>query len=102
MLELTQNNFQKEVLESVKPVLVDFFAPWCGPCQMMLPIVEELSKEMAGQGVKIGKVNVEEESELAEKYDVVSIPVFIVFKGGKEAHRVMGSQAKEKLKELLK
>ncbi len=102
MIILNKDNFQKEVLESAVPVLVDFFAPWCGPCQMMLPIVEELSKEMAGQGVKIAKVNVEENPEIAEKYDVVSIPVFMIFKGGKEVQRVMGSQAKEKLKELLK
>lgn len=100
MLELNSANFQKEVLESAEPALVDFFAPWCGPCRMMLPLVEELAAEMAGQGVKIGKVNVEEESELAEKYGVLSIPTFIIFKGGKEVQRVMGAQAKERLKEL--
>lgn len=100
MLELTQNNFQKEVLESPVPVLVDFYAPWCGPCQMMLPVVEELAKEMEGKA-KIGKVNVDGQGELAEKYEVMSVPTFLVFKDGKEAHRTAGAQAKTKLLELL-
>lgn len=100
MLKLTQNNFQKEVLESPIPVLVDFYAPWCGPCQMMLPVVEKLAKELEGKA-KISKVNVDEQGELAEKYEVLSVPTFLAFKDGKEAHRTAGAQNKEKLKELL-
>lgn len=101
MLELTKDNFKKEVLESEVPVLVDFFAVWCGPCKMMLPIVEELAKEAGGR-FKVAKVNVDEANDLAQEYEVMSIPTFIIFKNGKEVGRVMGAQAKEKLLELLK
>lgn len=101
MLELNKDNFKKEVLESTMPVLVDFFATWCGPCKMMLPIVEELAKEEGGK-FKVAKINVDESNDLAQEYEVMSIPTFIVFKNGKEVERVMGSQAKEKLLELLK
>ncbi|MEK7189368.1 MAG: thioredoxin [Patescibacteria group bacterium] len=101
MLELNKDNFKKEVLESAVPVLVDFFATWCGPCKMMLPIVEELAKEEGGK-FKIAKINVDESNDLAQEYEVMSIPTFIVFKNGKEVERVMGAQAKEKLLELLK
>lgn len=100
MLEFTTTNFSEEVLKSPLPVLVDFYAPWCGPCQMMLPVVEELAKEIAGKA-KIGKVNIDEQGELAEKYEVMSVPTFLVFKDGKEAHRTAGAQNKGKLKELL-
>jgi len=102
MLELNKDNFKSEVLEAMAPVLVDFFAPWCGPCQMMLPIVEEISKEIEGKEMKIAKVNVDAEAELAGEYGVMSIPTFILFKGGKEVERVMGAQAKGRLLELLK
>ena len=100
MLELNKDNFKKEVLESGVPVLVDFFATWCGPCKMMLPIVEELAKEEGGK-FKIAKINVDESNDLAQEYEVMSIPTFIVFKNGKEVERVMGAQAKEKLLEML-
>lgn len=100
MLELNKDNFKKEVLESTVPVLVDFFATWCGPCKMMLPIVEELAKEEGGK-FKVAKINVDEANDLAQEYEVMSIPTFIVFKNGKEVERVMGAQAKEKLLELL-
>lgn len=103
MLELNKDIFKKEVLDSTATVLVDFFAPWCGPCKMMLPIVEEISKEIEGKAaMKIAKVNVDENSELAEEYGIMSIPCFVLFKGGKEVERVMGAQAKEALLELLK
>lgn len=102
MLELTQDTFSKQVLESPVPVLVDFFAPWCGPCQMMLPAVEELAKEIDGKKGKVGKVDVDAEPELAEKYGVMSVPTFVVFKDGREVHRVSGAQAKDRLEELLK
>ena len=101
MLELNKDNFKAEVLESAVPVLVDFFAPWCGPCKMMLPIVEELAKEEGGK-FKIAKINVDESNDLAQEYEIMSIPAFIVFKNGKEVERVMGAQSKEKLLELLK
>jgi len=102
MLELTKDNFKKEVLESAAPVLVDFFAVWCGPCQMMLPTVEQLAKDVDAKKGKVAKINVDEQPELAEKYGVMSIPTFILFKGGKEVERLAGSQPKQKLAELLK
>ena len=100
MLELNKDNFKKEVLESAVPVLVDFFATWCGPCKMMLPIVEELANEESGK-FKVAKINVDESNDLAQEYEVMSIPTFIVFKNGKETERVMVAQAKEKLLEIL-
>lgn len=102
MLELNKDNFQKEVLESSVPVLVDFWATWCGPCQMMLPIVGELAQELVDQPYKVGKINVDEEADLAQKYDIMSVPTFIVFKGGVEVERVHGGQSKAKLLEILK
>lgn len=101
MLEFTTVNFSEEVLKSSVPVLVDFFAPWCGPCQMMLPVVEELAEEIDGEKGKVGKVDVDAEPELAEKYGVMSVPTFIVFQDGKEVHRLSGAQAKERLEDLL-
>ena len=88
-------------MESNVPVLVDFFATWCGPCKMMMPIIEELAVN-AGQNFKVAKINIDENSDLAQEYEVMSIPTFIVFKNGKEVERVMGAQAKEKLLEMLK
>lgn len=100
-LTLTDQNFQQEVLTSDVPVLVDFWAPWCGPCQMMGPLIEELASEYAGKGVKIGKINVDENNETAGKYRVMSIPTFLVFKGGEVVDQVVGGVQKEKLKELI-
>lgn len=98
-LHFTKDNFEKEVLQSDVPVLVDFWATWCGPCQMVLPIIEELSEELTG--VKIGKVNVDEEMELAKQYRVMSIPTLIVFKDGKKVNMAVGAQGKEEIKALL-
>ena len=99
-IQLTEKNFQSEVLESDKPVLVDFWAPWCGPCKMMGPVVEDLAAEM-GDSVKIGKVNVDDEEELAQKYGIMSIPCFIAFKGGQAVKQKVGGCTKDALKELL-
>lgn len=96
---LTKDNFEEEVLNSKVPVLVDFWATWCMPCQSMLPIVEELANERTD--AKICKINVDQQMELARKYRVMSIPTFIVFKDGEPVERVMGVQDKAKLEEML-
>jgi len=99
-MQFTDENFDKEVLKSDKPVLVDFWAQWCGPCQMMGPIVEELAKEVEGK-YKIGKLNVDENRETAAKYGIMSIPTLMIFKGGKAVKQLVGVQAKENLKSEL-
>lgn len=98
---LTDANFDAEVLRSATPVLVDFWAPWCGPCQMMGPILEELAKEYDTAKIKIGKLNVDDNPITAGSYKVMSIPTFLVFKGGKVADTLVGGVAKEKLKAML-
>ncbi len=98
---LTDQNFEEEILKSDKPALVDFFADWCGPCQMMAPTIEEVAKEMDGKA-KVAKLDVDANPETAGKYQVSSIPTLIFFKGGKEVDRVMGVQSKEDLIEKLK
>ncbi|MDD2758306.1 MAG: thioredoxin [Patescibacteria group bacterium] len=100
-LILTDANFEAEVLKSDIPVFVDFWAPWCGPCQMMGPIVDELAKEYEGKKIKIGKMNVDENGEIAGKYGIMSIPAFMVFIGGEPVGQVTGGVQKEKLKELI-
>ena len=100
ILELTNNNFEQEVLQSDLPVLVDFWATWCGPCKMFGPIVEEFAEENEGK-VKVGKVNVDEQPELARKYGIMSIPTAIFFKGGEIDEQLVGLQSKEALEDLL-
>lgn len=100
-LILNESNFETEVLKSPVPVLVKFWAPWCGPCRQMAPIVEELGKEMDVKKAKIGKVNVDENSNLAQTYNVMSIPTFIVFKGGVGVDTQVGGMTKEKLKMFI-
>ncbi len=95
----TTENFQESVLQSGKPVLVDFWAPWCGPCKIMAPVVEELAGEM--EDAVIGKVNVDEQGELAQSYNVLSIPTFIIFKGGQVVDQFSGAMSKDQLKERV-
>ena len=98
-IHVTKDTFQQEVLESKIPVLVDFWAEWCGPCQMVLPIVEELGEELTD--VKICKVNVDEQMELAKQYRVMSIPTLMVFKDGEMVKREMGAKGKAELLAML-
>lgn len=100
VLKLTKDNFDAEVLNSELPVLVDFWAEWCGPCRMFSPIVDEFAEENQGK-VKVGKVNVDEEPDLAGRYGVMSIPTAILFKNGEIASTLVGLQQKESLEELI-
>lgn len=99
-VKLTKSNFENEVLNSSKPVLVDFWATWCGPCQMIAPIVEEIAEEYEGS-IKIGKVNVDEEMELAAAFQVTSIPTLMVFKNGKLINSTIGYRTKNEIIRLL-
>ncbi|MBO0769368.1 MAG: thioredoxin [Solirubrobacterales bacterium] len=94
--EVTDSNFQAEVLESDVPVLVDFWAPWCGPCRQVGPVVEEIAKEK-GEALKVVKLNTDENQQTAIAYNVLSIPTLLVFKHGAEAKRVIGAYPKRKL-----
>ena len=100
IIDLTKENFQAEITKADKPVLVDFWAVWCGPCQMMAPILHELEAEMPD--VQIGKVNVDEQMDLARQFRVVSIPTLIIFKNGQEVQRMVSVTSKEELKDALK
>ena len=100
-ITITKDNYKEEVLKSGKPVLLDFWAPWCGPCKMIGPIMEEISNEV-GDTAKVGKVNVDEEIELAGAFNVMSIPTLVVIKEGKIANTTIGFQSKEALLNSLK
>jgi thioredoxin 1 len=94
--EFTDANFESEVLKSSTPVLVDFWAPWCGPCKMVAPIVAEISTEYDGK-LKVGKVNTDDNQNVAAQYGIMSIPTLMIFKGGKEVARIIGAQPKQAL-----
>lgn len=98
--EVNVRNFEEEVLKSDLPVLVDFWAPWCAPCRMVAPVLEEISKEYQGK-IKVCKVNVDESPELASRYGIMSIPTLLVFKGGIIVEQAVGAMPKQDLEKLI-
>ena len=98
---LNDQNFEAEVLKSEVPVLVDFWAAWCGPCKIIGPIIEEIAKDLEGKPVKVAKMNVDDSPETPGKYGIMSIPTLIIFKGGKPVEQMVGVQPKDKLVEKL-
>ena len=99
-MNITSKNFEEEVLKSDLPVLVDFWASWCGPCKMMTPVVEQIEKDMDGKA-KVCKVNIDEEQNLAMEYGIMSIPTFLIFKDGKVVNSAVGVRDKQELMNLL-
>ncbi len=99
-IHITKNNFNEEVVKSDKPVLLDFWASWCGPCRMVGPILEEIAAE--NPDIKVGKINVDEEMELATQFQIVSIPTLLVIKDGKLVNQAVGAMGKEQLLALIK
>ena len=98
-ININKNNFQNEVMNSNKPVLLDFWAPWCAPCRMVAPTVEEIASERVD--IKVGKINVDEQPELAIKFGIMSIPTLVVMKNGKIVQRVSGVRSKNTILEML-
>lgn len=100
-VKITKENFENEVIKSDIPVLVDFWAAWCGPCRMLAPIIDDIAKEYEGS-VKVGKVNVDEEQELAIQYGIASIPTVVLFKNGEIVNKSIGFGSKEQITSMLK
>ncbi len=101
VITITNENYDQEVTNSTVPVLLDFWATWCGPCRMLSPIVDEIAEEVSGTA-KVGKINVDEQPELAKKFGIMSIPTLIVIKGGNEAQKAVGVRNKQQILEMLK
>ena len=99
VIHINIDNFRNEVLDSEKPVLLDFWAPWCGPCRMVSPIVDEIAAER--NDIKVGKVNVDEQPELAGQFGVMSIPTLVVMKGGKVVNQIVGARPKAQILAML-
>jgi thioredoxin 1 len=99
--KFSDDNFKKEVLDDNSVVFVDFWAPWCGPCQMLGPIIDQLAEELKDKNIKIGKLNVDENPEVSSKYEVRSIPTMIIFKNGKKVETLVGLRDKSFLKSSL-
>ena len=100
VLEITDKNFESEVIKSNIPVLVDFWAEWCGPCKAIAPIVDQISNELEGK-LKVGKVNVDDAQDLAAKFNVMSIPILFIFKDGKPIEQIVGAMSKDVLLEKI-
>lgn len=98
-INISKNNFRTEVLQSEKPVLLDFWAPWCGPCRMVVPLVEEIAEERSD--IKVAKINVDEEPELAAQFQIMSIPTLMVVKNGTVVNQAMGARPKEQILAML-
>ena len=99
-LNITSQNYREEVLNSDKPVLLDFWAPWCGPCRMVVPIVEQLAQERSD--IKVGKVNVDEEMALAQEFKIISIPTLVVMKNGQMVSKSVGAKNRQQILDMLK
>ena len=98
-ININKNNFQNEIMDSEKTVLLDFWAPWCAPCRMVVPVIEEIAGERPD--IKVGKINVDEQPELASKFSIMSIPTLVVMKNGKIVQQVLGARPKKAILEML-
>ena len=102
VLWITDENFHKEIIESGAPAMLDFYATWCGPCKTIAPIVEELAREYADKGVKVGKVDIDVAGEVAAEYGIQGVPTLMFFKGGRKVDQIVGAQPKKAIETKLK